>query len=159
MVVYTLLDTSFERITSNTRHTIGDGDGGKAIATRERFTSYARHAVGDGDGGKARAAIERIISNARHTIGDGDGGKARAFIERFISNSRHHARPVHVGYFLRYSDMALIFVRIIIITATTESNLQFRTIIEVVVINGNAISILNLNVVGACHEWKYHHYE
>ena len=46
----------------------------------ERFTSNARHTIGDGDGGKARAIKERIISNARHTIGDGDGGEARAIL-------------------------------------------------------------------------------
>ena len=54
--------------------------------------------------------IERITSNACHTVGDGDGGKAFTGHERIISNARHHARPVHVGYFLRYSDIALIFV-------------------------------------------------
>ena len=95
----------------------------------ERIISNARHAVTDGDGGKAFAIRERFFSNARHTVGDGDGGKARAIIERFFSNARHLACPVHVGYFLRYSDIALIFV-----IATTESNLQFRAIINVVVI-------------------------
>jgi hypothetical protein len=47
----------------------------------------------------------------------------------------------------------LIFVRIRVITATTESNLQFRTIIKVVVINGNTIGILNFNVVGTSYQW------
>ena len=37
---------------------------------RERIISNARHTVGDGDGGQARAAIERTLSNARHTVGD-----------------------------------------------------------------------------------------
>ena len=83
-----------------------------------------------------------------HTIGDGDGGKLRAARERTISNARHLACPVHVGYFLRYSDIALISV-----IATTESNLQFRAIINVVVINGNTIGILNFNVVGTCYQW------
>jgi len=69
---------SIERTTSNARHTIGDGDGGKARAIRERISSNARHTVGDGDGGEAGATIERIFSNARHTVGDGDGGEAGA---------------------------------------------------------------------------------
>jgi hypothetical protein len=121
--------------------------------TLERFTSNARHAVGDGDGGEARAITKRTPSNARHAIGDGDRGKAKAILERRISNARHLACPVHVGYFLRYSDIALIFIRIIIIIATTESNLQFRAIINVVVIKGNAIGILNFNVVGTSYQW------
>ena len=79
------------------------------------------------------------------TVGDGDGGKARATLERTTSNARHLACPVHVGYFLRYSDIALIFVRKRIILATTESNLQFRAIINVVVIDGNTIGILATN--------------
>ena len=48
---------------------------------RERTTFNARHTIGDGDGGKARAMRERTTSNARHTIGDGDGGEARAISE------------------------------------------------------------------------------
>jgi len=67
-----------ERITTNARHAIGDGDGGKARATLERRTSNARHTVGDGDGGKAGAITKRIISNAHYAVGDGDGGEARA---------------------------------------------------------------------------------
>ena len=68
LVIYTCLDTIIERTTSNARHTIGDGDGGKAKATRERTISNARHTIGDGDGGKARAILERTTSNARHGI-------------------------------------------------------------------------------------------
>ena len=118
------------------------------ISHNERITSNARHVIGDGDGGKARAFTERIISNARHTVADGDRGKARALTERILSNACHLARPVHVGYFLRYSDIALIFI-----PSTTESNLQFLTIINVVVINGNTIGILNFNVVGTSYQW------
>ena len=54
----------------------------------ERKISNSRHTVGDGDGGKARAIIERRISNARHTTAYGDGGKARALtvsITNYIS--------------------------------------------------------------------------
>ena len=138
---------------------IGDVDGGKARATMERTLSNARHTIGDGDGGKARATLERTPFNACHAVADGDGGEARATKERTISNARHLKGSVHVSYFFRNNNIALIFAWIRIITATTESNLQFRTIIKVVVINGNTIGILNLNVVSACHEWKYHHYE
>ena len=147
MVVLRSLNTVTERITSYTCHAIGDGDEGKARAARERTRSNARHTIGDGDGGKARAARERITSYTCHAIGDGDGGKEGAARERITSNTRHLACPVHVGYFLRYSDIALIFFRIRIIAITTKSNLQFRTIINVVVINGNTIGILNFNVV------------
>ena len=176
LVIYTCLDTIIERTTSNARHTIGDGDGGKAGAILERIisnarhtigdgdrgkaraitertTSNARHAVGDGDGGKLRAIIERIISNARHAVGDGDGGKASAITERITSNARHLTGSVHIGYFLRNNNIALIFVWIRRITATLVSNLQFRTIINVVVINGNTIGILNFNVVGTSYQW------
>ena len=54
----------------------------------ERIISNARHTIGDGDGGKARAIRERMISNARHAVADGDGGKAKAthvFVFHFIS--------------------------------------------------------------------------
>jgi len=50
--------------------------------------SNARHTVGDGDGGKARAISERTTSNARHATAYGDGGKARAitvFVSIYIS--------------------------------------------------------------------------
>ena len=49
MVVYTRLDTIIERITSNARHTVGDGDGGKARAMIERTTSNACHAIWNSD--------------------------------------------------------------------------------------------------------------
>ena len=66
MVVYTRLDTFIERIFSNARHAVGDGDGGQVRTASERRISNARHAVGDGDGGQAKAICERSISNARH---------------------------------------------------------------------------------------------
>ena len=47
MVVKAYLNTINERIISNARHTIGDGDGGKARAIKERTISNARHTVGD----------------------------------------------------------------------------------------------------------------
>ena len=63
MVVKAYLNTILERIISNARHTIGNGDGGQARAFIESLTSNGRHAVADGDGGQARAIKERIISN------------------------------------------------------------------------------------------------
>jgi hypothetical protein len=53
---------------ANNRHATGDGDGGKARATRESPIANTRHAVGDGDGGKARAIIESPIANTRNTL-------------------------------------------------------------------------------------------
>ena len=40
--------------------------------------SNTRHTLGDGDGGEAAAIFESIPFNARHTLGDGDGGEAAA---------------------------------------------------------------------------------
>ena len=39
----------------------------------ERISSNARHGVGNGDGGQAAATLERLISNDRYGVGDGDG--------------------------------------------------------------------------------------
>ena len=112
LVIYTCLDTIIERTTSNARHTIGDGDGGKARATIERTTSNARHTIGDGDGGKARAQPERTTCNARHTIGDGDRGEAIAITERNISNARHGILNTLISNLLWYYNTASVFIRI-----------------------------------------------
>ena len=112
IVVWISLNTKSERTTSNARHAIGDGDGGKARAMIERFISNARHAIADGDGGEFRAIIERILSNARHTIGDGDGGKARAIIERRTSNARYGVLNIFVRNFFWYYNIASVFIRI-----------------------------------------------
>ena len=39
-------------------------------ATFESMTFDARHGVGDGDGGQAAATIESKVSDARHTVGN-----------------------------------------------------------------------------------------
>ena len=57
-----------KRIDSYARHTLGDGDGGEAVAFQKRTDSYARHTLGDVDGGEAAATLESMASNTCHTI-------------------------------------------------------------------------------------------
>ena len=59
---------------SNTRHTIGDNNGGKGGAMRESRTSNTRYTIGDNNGGKGGATNESTISNTRDAIGDSDRG-------------------------------------------------------------------------------------
>ena len=42
----------------------------KASAIIESTASNTRHALGDSDGGEAAAIIESIVSNTRHTLGN-----------------------------------------------------------------------------------------
>ena len=64
-----------ERITSNTRYAVGDGNGGEGGATRESTTSNTRYAVGDDNRGEGGAIIESRISNARNAVWDGERGE------------------------------------------------------------------------------------
>ena len=75
-----------EGIITNLRHTLGDSDAGKACATSEGPYSNLRHTLGDGDAGKAAAAIECTFTNTCHALGDGDAGKACAIPEGIITN-------------------------------------------------------------------------
>ena len=70
MVVKAYLNTNKESTFPNTRHTIGNNNGGKARTTRECITTNTRHAIGDGDGGKTRTRIESMIPNARYAVGN-----------------------------------------------------------------------------------------
>lgn len=81
--------TIFERIATNVRHAVGNGDACKTRATRERPVTNARHAVRDSDTLKALAITERAASYARHTVGDGNACKTRATGERPVANARH----------------------------------------------------------------------
>ena len=129
-----------ERIISNARHAVGDGDGGKARATRERIPSNARHAVGDGDGGKAKAILERLTSNARHAVGDYYGGKARASIERFLSNACHAVCYSIVGDTFWNGNTASVF-------RITRSHLcQFCFFNKIIV------HAVNFSIVRTCHQ-------
>ena len=78
-----------ERIISDACHAVGDGDACETGATVERQTFDARHAVGDGDARETGATVERQTSDARHAVGDGDACKTDAAIERTLSDARH----------------------------------------------------------------------
>ena len=45
------------------------------MAKLKSIFANTRHAVGDGNGGKNRTHVESIIANARYAVGDGNGGK------------------------------------------------------------------------------------
>ena len=70
MVVYKALNTHIESRTTNTRHAVGDGDGGKARAVIESSIVNTRHAVGDSDGGEANTARESRTTNTCHAVSD-----------------------------------------------------------------------------------------
>ena len=59
-----------ERIFSNARYGVGDGDGGEGEATIERPGFNARYGVRDGYGGEGGAIRERIFSHAGYGVGD-----------------------------------------------------------------------------------------
>jgi len=50
-------------------HAVSDGDGSRAIATRERQSANTRHAIADCGGCKARATNECITTNTRIICG------------------------------------------------------------------------------------------
>ena len=59
------------------------------MAKLKSIFANTRHAVGDGDGGKNRTHVESIIANARYAVGDGNGGKNRTIAESSIAHTRH----------------------------------------------------------------------
>ena len=50
-------------------HAVSDGDGSRAIATRERQSANTRHAIADCGGCKARVISECITTNTRIICG------------------------------------------------------------------------------------------
>ena len=68
MVSYKALKTEVERIISNARDAVRDGDACQAAAVKERLFSNARDAVWDGDARQSCANRERAFSNACDAI-------------------------------------------------------------------------------------------
>lgn len=79
-----------ERVLSDGGDTVGDGDGGQAVAMQERPLLDGGNAVGDDDGGQAAAVLESADADGGQAVGDGQRGQALAIIERF-SFYRGHA--------------------------------------------------------------------
>ena len=81
-------------------------------ATRESINTNTRHAVGDSDGGQTIATKERIISNARHAVGDSDGCQTTTFKERLFTNTRHAICNIIIIERSRNYNIVRIFVRV-----------------------------------------------
>ena len=99
-----------------------------------------------------------MIANFRNAVGYGNGGKFSAFSESVIANACHFIGFVLNDYFLGNHNFTHIFI-IHKIMGPSESNLQLRIVIYVIIINGDIISILNFNIVGTHHQRQQNHYE
>ena len=53
----------------------------------ERVITNARHAVGNGDTRQTAATVERRITNARHAVGNGNARQTAATVERRRTNA------------------------------------------------------------------------
>ena len=78
-----------ERSTANGGHAVGDGNGGKIVATIECFRTDGCHTARNGDGGKTVASRESPLANGLHTILKHDGGETTAISKRSLTNGGH----------------------------------------------------------------------
>jgi len=107
----------------------------------EQFPIYFKRLCYQRDDSSNITAIERRDANARHAVGDGHRGQTTTTFERFFSDASHLTCPIHVCNFIWNNDVTFISI-------TRTNHLQFQSIIDVIVIDGYAISILYRNVIG-----------
>ena len=84
-----------ERLLSNTRYAIGDGDGCQTIAFIERPPSNIRYAVWDGDRSEGGAIKESTPFNTCYAIRNSHGSQRGALVERPPSNTPYAIRNGH----------------------------------------------------------------
>ena len=93
--------------------------------------------------------LKRPIADAGHGVGDGYTRQAGAVVERIIADAGHLSSSIHIGYLIWDDHYARIS------TTISVCHLQLRIIIDIIIIDGDAIFILNSEVIGegfgACH--------
>ena len=131
-------------MTVNRCHAVRYCHGCKATTVTESITANRCHAVPYCHGCQATTAIENSFADRCHAVRYCHGCQATTAIESRIADTCHFSCPVHISNCLWYNYLA----RIRTVTTISICNLQFRTIIIVIVINGLAIGIFDCNVVG-----------
>ena len=93
-----ILSGIVESFISNTRHTVGNRNGGQAFTTIESIVPYARHNIANRYGGQTAAICKSNIPNGSNAIVDSYGGQATT-IKSTIIYGRHAIGDNQILYF------------------------------------------------------------